>query len=176
MNKTTKIGFGGGCHWCTEGVFQSLKGVLKVEQGWISAANEPQRFSEAVIVHFDEAIIDLKTLIDIHLSTHASTSDHSFRDKYRSAIYAFDKEQAYISNELLRHAQHNFNKPIITKVLPFESFRLNTPDQLNYFYNKPKAPFCKSYIYPKLDTLKQDFPEYFNAKKVLPLIEKQTRS
>jgi peptide-methionine (S)-S-oxide reductase len=31
-----KIGFGGGCHWCTESVFQALKGVQKVEQGWFA--------------------------------------------------------------------------------------------------------------------------------------------
>jgi peptide-methionine (S)-S-oxide reductase len=58
-----KIGFGGGCHWCTESVFQSLKGVQKVEQGWIASTNENDSFSEAVLVYFDETTIDIKVLL-----------------------------------------------------------------------------------------------------------------
>ena len=45
-----KIGFGGGCHWCTEAIFQALNGVESVEQGWISSLNPYDTFSEAVIV------------------------------------------------------------------------------------------------------------------------------
>ncbi|MEM9546265.1 MAG: peptide-methionine (S)-S-oxide reductase [Bacteroidota bacterium] len=80
-----KVGFGGGCHWCTEAVFQSLNGVTEVEQGWI-ASKEAPLLSEAVIVHYDEKIIDLTILIEIHLRTHSATSSHSMRSKYRSAI------------------------------------------------------------------------------------------
>jgi len=48
-----KIGFGGGCHWCTEAVFQSLRGVLFVEQGYIASTEPNSSFSEAVIVSYD---------------------------------------------------------------------------------------------------------------------------
>ena len=84
-----KIAFGGGCHWCTEAVFQSLKGVEKVEQGFITSYDQNNTFSEAVIVDFNTEKIDLKTLVEIHLHTHKSTSNHSMRKKYRSAIYVF---------------------------------------------------------------------------------------
>ena len=67
QNGISKIGFGGGCHWCTEAVFQSLKGVLKVEQGWVSSTKENDAFSEAVIVHFNYNIISIKELTEIHL-------------------------------------------------------------------------------------------------------------
>ena len=62
-----QIGFGGGCHWCTEGVFQSLLGVENVQQGWISSLGEYSEYSEAVIVSFNEEVIALEELIKIHL-------------------------------------------------------------------------------------------------------------
>lgn len=92
MSEIQKIGFGGGCHWCTEAVFQNLKGVNHVAQGWIASDENNTAFSEAVVVEFNPPKINLKTLIEIHLATHKSTSNHSMRKKYRSAIYVFSKE------------------------------------------------------------------------------------
>lgn len=76
---SSKIGLGGGCHWCTEGVFESLLGVSKVNQGWIASSGKDSDFSEAVEVYFDPAVISLSDLIEIHLYTHASRSNHSMK-------------------------------------------------------------------------------------------------
>ena len=91
MKNRYKIGLGGGCHWCTEAVFQAIPGVLKVEQGYISSKMPYDSMSEAVIVHFS-TLAGLEQLIDVHLETHASTRQHSRRDDYRSAVYFFDVE------------------------------------------------------------------------------------
>ena len=99
----TKIAFGGGCHWCTEAVFQALKGVEQVDQGWVSSIHKNAAFSEAVIIAFDERKIDLETLIEIHLITHKSTSNHSMRNKYRSAIYCFSNLQKEKSLKIIKY-------------------------------------------------------------------------
>lgn len=91
MKVYPRIIFGGGCHWCTEAVFQSLKGVRTVEQGFISSYGGNDTFSEGVIVHYNAAVISPMDLTAIHLHTHQSTVDHSMRGKYRSAIYIFDE-------------------------------------------------------------------------------------
>jgi peptide-methionine (S)-S-oxide reductase len=108
------IGFGGSCHWCTEAIFLSLKGVTKVQQGWIAPQTPEESYSEAVIVHFDSAIIELDTLIEIHLHTHSCTSLHSMRAKYRSAIYTMENDQLAFANRALQRLQADFNAPIIT--------------------------------------------------------------
>jgi peptide-methionine (S)-S-oxide reductase len=164
-----QIGFGGGCHWCTEGVFQSLIGIVSVQQGWISSFNENESLSEAVIVEFNEELITLSDLIEIHLYTHASTSNHSFRKKYRSAVYAFDLEQKTTCEELIDKFQLDFEKKIITKVLLFNAFKLNKEEHLNYLYTKEDNPFCKTYIHPKLSLIKAKFSKVVNHEKLKKL-------
>ncbi|WP_340676512.1 peptide-methionine (S)-S-oxide reductase [Paraglaciecola sp.] len=82
-----KIGLGGSCHWCTEGVFKSLIGITQVNQGWIASIDQNSAYSEAIEVYFDSAVISLADVIEIHIHTHASTKNHSMRQKYRSASY-----------------------------------------------------------------------------------------
>ena len=156
MDNLDRIGLGGSCHWCTEAIFQSLKGVLKVEQGWISAIKEPS-FSEAIIVHYDQTIISLETIIEIHLHTHSCTSNHSMRKKYRSAIYYFSKKQADQSTKIIDTLKLDFDKPILTQVLEFSTFKLNSENYLDYYYKNPEKPFCQNVINPKLRILMDKF-------------------
>ncbi len=156
-----KIAFGGGCHWCTEAIFESLRGVGRVEQGWVNSTHkDAQSFSEAVIVHFDANMIPLEILIEIHLRTHNATSNHSMREKYRSAIYTFSKEQENISQTILKEKQILFDKPLITKVYTFESFKLNKEKFLHYYKSNPNKPFCRAYIEPKLQLIVKKYKDY----------------
>jgi len=68
-----RIGLGGGCHWCTEAVFLSLRGVTSVKQGFIRSTSPNCSFSEAVIVQFDNAEISQEVLIEVHLRKHSAT-------------------------------------------------------------------------------------------------------
>ncbi|MGY6647969.1 peptide-methionine (S)-S-oxide reductase [Wenyingzhuangia sp. IMCC45574] len=156
----SKIGLGGGCHWCTEAVFQSLKGVEKVAQGYIASTAPNETLSEAVIITFNEEIIPLQILIEVHLLTHKSTSNHSFRNKYRSAIYYFNELQKEKSNTVLKELQPDFPKKIITEVLPFVMFHSSREELLNYYLKDKNKPFCKTYIEPKLKLLLEQFSNF----------------
>lgn len=151
-----KIGFGGGCHWCTEAVFQSLLGVERVEQGWISSIFPFDSFSEAVIVHFNEDI-SLKILIEIHLLTHSSTSMHSMREKYRSAIYFFKPEDQKEIQLILDDLSEQNRQKYITSVLPFIAFNENKESQLDYYQKNKEGQFCQTYIHPKLALIRNKF-------------------
>ncbi|MEH6451783.1 MAG: peptide-methionine (S)-S-oxide reductase [Psychromonas sp.] len=162
----SKVGLGGGCHWCTEGIFESLIGINAVNQGWIASIDSNAEFSEAIEVYFDPSIISLRTLIEIHLHTHASTSNHSMRQKYRSAVYTYNDVQNQEASKILDSLQSDFDKPIITQVLPFETFKENKGELINYLYSSPDKPFCKTYIHPKLRILLTRFKDQVNESKL----------
>ena len=163
-----KIALGGGCHWCTEAVFQALKGVEKVEQGFVASTDKDAWFSEAVIVHFNTAIISLATLIEIHLHTHKSTSAHSMRHKYRSAIYTFNPIQWNKANTILSQLKAELDKKFITKVFPFFKFEESREEFKNYYENNPKKPFCERYISPKLELLLHKFSKDVRENFIFP--------
>ncbi|WP_310733253.1 peptide-methionine (S)-S-oxide reductase [Colwellia sp. 6M3] len=162
----SKVGLGGGCHWCTEGVFASLNGIVKINQGWISSSGSNSQFSEAIEVYFEPDVISLANLVSIHLHTHACTADHSMRHKYRSAIYTYSAEQASKVDIVLRQLQTDFNEKIITQVLTFCAFKANKIELTDYLYSSPNRPFCQRYIHPKLTLLLQRFTQHVNHEKL----------
>jgi len=121
-------------------------------------------------VHFKLDKIDLKTLIEIHLLTHKSTSNHSMRNKYRSAIYYFSHQQKEESFKIIEELQANFNHKIITQVLEFKEFKASSEVFQNYYQTNPNKPFCQNYINPKLKFLLQKFSNLVNKRKVRHLI------
>ena len=165
---TVKIGFGGGCHWCTEAVFQSLRGVTKVEQGFIKSHGPHDSYSEAALVTFDSDIIPLDILIDVHLRTHASTSPHKMRGKYRSAIYVFSRDSAAKTCAVLEELQSGFADKIVTMVLPFDGFKPSLEQFHDYYQTNSERPFCKTYIDPKLAKIRRQFGTYYAPASTNP--------
>ena len=160
------IGLGGGCHWCTEAVFQALRGVERVDQGFISADPPDDAFSEAVLVTFDPDTIPLDALIEVHLRTHAATSEHSMRGKYRSAIYFGGAEQAKRARDALDRLALEFDAPLVTRVLSRRAFKPSDERFHDYYSTDPDRPFCRAYIDPKLALLRERFADRLDADRV----------
>lgn len=110
-------------------------------------------------MRFDPTAISLNTLIEIHLRTHASTSAHKLRGKYRSAVYVFGKGQAERVEATLRELQTQFEDPLQTRVLRHEGFKLSDARFQNYYTTNPNRPFCQTYIDPKLRLLRERYAE-----------------
>ncbi|WP_324026402.1 peptide-methionine (S)-S-oxide reductase [Maribacter sp. BPC-D8] len=166
MDKISKVGFGGGCHWCTEAVFMALNGVEKVEQGFIAPKENTADFSEAVIVHYNAEVIALKDLVAIHLDTHRSTENHSMRNKYRSGIYFFKQDDELLLKGIMTDLQQDFEIPLITAIIPFGTFKSSEERFHNYYFNDTGKPFCRTHISPKIKLLKEKY-----AKHVSPQVQ-----
>ena len=138
------VGFGGGCHWCTEAVFSNIPEAFDVMQVWIRSTGEHCSLSEAVLLKCE--LGNLEKLIHIHLKTHSSTNEHQFRKKYRSAVYFSNPDHEI----LIQKSINNFGVDVITKVLPMNGFELDEEKYLNYYKKNKGNQFCETYIESKL--------------------------
>jgi peptide-methionine (S)-S-oxide reductase len=160
-----KVGFGGGCHWCTEGVFQALKGVIQVDQGFIRSEPPSDSWAEGVIVTFDPTVIGLATLAEVHLGTHSANERYSPGGRYRSAIYVCAATQREDAVRTIARSATVTNAPARTLVLPLLGFRASEPRYQDYYRTDPDRPFCRRYIDPKLDYLRRHFADITRAGK-----------
>lgn len=153
-------GFGGGCHWCTEGVFQILRGVSQVNQGFLQSTAPDDAWAEGVVVRFDPEIISLDILIEVHLRTHSANSDYSPNGRYRSAVYFRVADQRHRADTVITRLRQKVDSAVRTKVLPLVGFRSSEERYRNYYHTDPTRPFCQRYIDPKLEAIRRDFARH----------------
>ena len=168
------ITLGGGCFWCTEAVFQRIRGVWRVESGYCNGlhANRPSYeqvcrgdtgFNEVVQVAYDPQHIGLARLLDVFFAIHDPTSlnrqGHDVGTQYRSGVYPSSPAdlalvQAYLED--LRASQV-FDQPIVTEVLPLTHYWPAEDYHQNYFVNHPDQGYCAYVVAPKVQKLIRDF-------------------
>jgi peptide-methionine (S)-S-oxide reductase len=144
-------------------VFQALKGVHAVRQGFITADPPHEDWSEAVELDYDPDIISLADLIAAHLATHASSSNHKMRGKYRSAVYVAGADQAALARTAITDAARRTGLDFVTQVLHNRGFKPSATAFQNYYATDPERPFCQTYIDPKLAKLKAQFTTLLRA-------------
>src|SRR5690606_34627367 len=107
MPEIKKAIFAGGCFWCTEAVFERLKGVTDVVSGY-SGGDMPRPtyeavsggqtgHAEAVLVEFDPAVVTYDDLLNVFFTTHDPTTlNRQGADtgpQYRSVVFYLDDGQ-----------------------------------------------------------------------------------
>lgn len=167
-----KIILGGGCFWCTEAIFQQLKGVISVSSGYsggnvINPTYEQvttgaTKHAEVIQIEFDPNIISFEQILSVFFSTHDPTSENrqgaDVGTQYRSIIFyntEKQKEQAikYIDNL----EQIGVYKNVVTSVEPFTTFYKAEDYHKNFYLNNPNYGYCKVIIDPKIEKLKKDY-------------------
>ncbi len=161
---------GGGCFWCTEAVFQELKGVEKVISGY-TGGNAPGKptyreicsgltgHAEVVKVIFDAAVIAYQDILTVFMTTHDPTTlNRQGADKgtqYRSVIYYIDETQKQIAETVLEHVKPYYTNPIVTELSPLGVFYEAEDYHQNYYKNNTTQGYCSFVITPKLAKLRE---------------------
>lgn len=161
---------GGGCFWCTEAVFQEVKGVHKVISGYTggSAPGRPTYreicsgltgHAEVVQITFDPSIISYEDILIIFMTTHDPTTlNRQGADtgtQYRSVIYYHNDEQQKKAKIILGEMQTVYEKPIVTELSPLGIFYDAEDYHQDYYKNNTEQGYCQVVINPKLAKLRK---------------------
>jgi peptide-methionine (S)-S-oxide reductase len=163
--------FGGGCFWCTEAVFQEVKGVEKVVSGYTGGTvpGKPTYreicsgltgHAEVIQITFDSSIISYKNLVEIFMTTHDPTTLNQqgadVGTQYRSVIFYHDDRQREMAQQTFKNLANYFNKPIVTEISPAVIFYEAEEDHQNYYKNNQTQGYCSFVITPKLSKLRRN--------------------
>ncbi len=162
--------FGGGCFWCTEAVFQEIRGVEKVVSGY-SGGDNPKKptyreicsglsgYAEVVQVTFDANIVSYEELVVIFMTTHDPTSlNKQGADRgtqYRSVVYYHNKRQKEMVEVVSKEMALYYHNPIVTEISPLDVFYEAEEGHQDYYKNNQGQGYCSFVITPKLTRLRE---------------------
>jgi len=168
--------FGTGCFWCTEAIFQQLKGVEKVVSGYSGGTIENPSYedvctgrtgyAEVCQVYFDPKQIPFDELLKVFWKVHDPTTlDRQGNDigpQYRSVIFYNSDEQKKESEFYKEQLDKSgaFSAPIVTAIEPLHNFYAAEDYHQNYYNNNSGQAYCRFVVQPKL----KKFEEAFKTK------------
>jgi peptide-methionine (S)-S-oxide reductase len=178
-DKTEVAVFGGGCFWCTEAVFDELRGVQPVVSGYAGGTTQNPTYeqvcsgstghAEVIRVEFDPTQISFRDLMTVFFATHDPTTlnrqGNDVGTQYRSVIlYANDrqKDEAAAFIKELDEAK-TFKNPIVTTIEPLGEFYPAEDYHQKFYANNPYQPYCQYSIPPKLGKLHKLFSELLKS-------------
>ena len=172
----------GGCFWCTEAVFQRLKGVVKVVPGYTGGAKENPSYqqvssgttghAEAVQITFEPSIISFEKLLEVFWRLHDPTTLNrqgaDVGTQYRSAIFYHTEEQKRIAQASKEEADKAgfYPRPIVTEIAPCTKFYEAESYHENFYNENPDYPYCRIVIDPKIQKLMKDYKEELKETQI----------
>ena len=148
MNQKEIAIFGGGCFWCTEAIFQNLKGVWQVTPGYAGGTLPNPTYEK---------------LLEIFFATHNPTTlnqqGNDVGEEYRSLILFTNSNQEKEAKAYIEKIKSEFSDPIVTEIKPLDQFYSAEDYHQNYYKTNTDQPYCQIVISPKLKKFKEKYPE-----------------
>ena len=155
---------GGGCFWCTEAVFQQMRGVLTVESGYSGGKVHNPTYeqictgttghAEVVRITFDSSVISFRDLLEIFFTVHDPTTLNrqgaDVGTQYRSVIYFHSQQQQEIAQQVMTAMASVWDDAIVTELSLAPQFYIAEPYHQNYFKQHPQQGYCAVVVAPKV--------------------------
>lgn len=173
--------FGSGCFWCTEAVFEQLKGVVSVESGYSGGTVKNPTYkqvctgltghAECVRILFDPKVISYAELLEVFWQSHDPTTPNQqgadVGTQYRSVIFYHNEQQRQLAESYKKKLDDArvFRAPIVTQIVPAAEFYRAEDYHQNYYKFNRQAPYCQMVIRPKVDKVKKVFADKLKEDK-----------
>ena len=167
--------FGSGCFWCTEAIFQNLKGVSSAVSGYSGGEIENPTYkaictgetghAEVIQVTFDPNIISFTELLEVFWKTHDPTTLNrqgaDVGTQYRSVVFYHDTKQKELAEEYKQKLENEnvFSNPIVTEISAFTNFYKAENYHQDYYDQNKRDPYCSFVITPKVEKFKKVFKD-----------------
>ncbi|WP_283105052.1 bifunctional methionine sulfoxide reductase B/A protein [Shewanella dokdonensis] len=168
--------FGGGCFWCTEAVFKSLRGVLQVTPGYAGGeastahyrrvCNGDTGHAEVVQLVYDPAQISYEQLLEVFFAAHDPTTlnrqGNDVGTQYRSVIFAHDAQQIATADAVIKALAQSgeYRAGIVTELSAYQAFYPAEVEHLDYYAGHQQQPYCSLVIGPKLEKICHYFADW----------------
>lgn len=165
---------GGGCFWCTEAVFQEIRGVDDIVSGYTGGkvpgyptyreiCSGLTGHAEVIQFTYDDSIISYKDILTIFMATHDPTTLNrqgaDVGTQYRSVIYYQNENEASVAKQVISAMQQYFDATIVTEVSPVETFYPAEKEHQNYYRDNQEQGYCSFVISPKLTKVRKLFAD-----------------
>ena len=167
--------FGAGCFWCVEAVFEELKGVEKVESGYMGGDVDNPTYqqvsagtsghAEVAKIIFNPKVISYKELLEVFWKTHDPTTlNQQGADRgtqYRSAIFYVSNEQKELAEGYKKKLDESgaFGAPIVTEITKSSTYYPAEKYHQDYYSLNPNQGYCQYVIQPKVEKFKKAFAD-----------------
>lgn len=174
---TERITLGGGCFWCTEAVYDDLRGIISVESGYAGGQTANPSYqvvcsgttghAEVIDVTFDPQQIPLADILDVFFHVHDPTTLNrqgaDVGTQYRSTILYRDEAQRAAAEAARQRAQADWAAPIVTEIAPLDTFYPAEDYHQEYFANNPYQGYCQVVIAPKVAKFRKQYAQRLKA-------------
>ena len=167
--------FGSGCFWCSEAIFERVKGVTSVVSGYAGGKIDNPTYeevcsgttghAEVVQIKFDPNIVSYDELLEIFWKTHDPTTLNrqgaDVGTQYRSVIFYHDENQKKKAEDYKSELGKAkiWKDRIVTEISPFKQFYPAENYHQGYYEQNPKQGYCSFVITPKIEKFEKVFKD-----------------
>lgn len=177
QNGLVKAYFSSGCFWCVEAIFESVKGVDEVVNGYSGGHTQHPTYednntgktghAESVEVIYDPKIVSFATLVDVYFGsqdpTQVNGQENDIGSQYRSIIFYQNEAQKQIILKRKEALAKKLNAKIAAEVYPFQKFWVAEDYHQNYVKLHPDNSYVQNVSIPRLNRFKKKFPELLKS-------------
>jgi peptide-methionine (S)-S-oxide reductase len=172
MTKQSEVAIlGGGCFWCLEAVYLEVRGVIRVESGYMGGHDADPSYeqvcagttghAEVVKLEFDPELISYHDVLEIFFTIHDPTTlnrqGNDVGTQYRSAIFFNSPEQQSVARHVMAEMANVWDAPIVTELTAAQSWYRAEDYHQDYFRQHPLQGYCAFVVAPKVQKFKKTF-------------------